>query len=126
MPLQETVFPLATQITIGPVLPIKEQLLASRPDVSREVGVTVIHNEQACLDTMLTAVSQGQCVVWIRNTVNDALAGYELIKNAIENPQDCLLFHSRFILHDRKVIEDQVLDTFGKLSDGDKRRGTRC
>ncbi|OEY65570.1 CRISPR-associated helicase/endonuclease Cas3 [Marinobacter sp. X15-166B] len=121
--LEETAFPLATHITIDPELPIKEQPLKSRPEVSREVAVSVVHSESECLDVILASVAQGQCVVWIRNTVNDALAAHALVQEAIENPDDCLLFHSRFVLHDRKVIENKVLDIFGKQGGSQQRQG---
>ena len=111
--LKETAFPLATHITCDPNVPIKEQPLLTRSDVQRKVGITVINSEMDCIETLMTAVEKGQCAVWIRNTVNDAITGYQAIKERINTPDNCILFHSRFILDDRKTIETRVLDTFG-------------
>src|SRR5690606_22251998 len=61
--------------------------------------------------------------VWIRNTVNDALEAYQTIQQQLEHSDDAILFHSRFVLNDRKIIEGKVLDILGKDSDGQIRRG---
>ncbi len=121
--LTQTHFPLATQLSYGSVTPIREQALASRADVSRAVQVDFIHHEQACVDRIVAAVAQGQCVVWVRNSVDDALAAYRLLSAQLAKPEDCLLFHSRFILDDRRRIETQVLQWFGKKSTGSDRQG---
>ncbi|WDE04942.1 CRISPR-associated helicase/endonuclease Cas3 [Thalassomonas viridans] len=112
--LQNQQFPLATQVTLNRADPVNEQALASREDVSRDVEIATLNTVQACVDTILTAVAKGQCVVWVRNSVNDALLACQLIKSQLADPEDCLLFHSRFVLQDRKVIEGKVLDIFGK------------
>ncbi|KDM91670.1 CRISPR-associated helicase/endonuclease Cas3 [Photobacterium galatheae] len=122
-PLRSTDFPLATYITADPEAPVAEQALASRASVSREV--TVVHRTSfdECLQTLFRAVEAGQCVVWVRNTVNDALEAFEAVRSRMANPDDCLLFHSRFVLADRKVKEDLVLATFGKKAKTADRRG---
>ncbi|MBV7264273.1 CRISPR-associated helicase Cas3' [Photobacterium sp. WH24] len=122
-PLRSTDFPLATYITADPEAPVAEQALASRASVSREV--TVVHRTSFgdCLQTLFRAVEAGQCVVWVRNTVNDALEAFEAVRSRMANPDDCLLFHSRFVLADRKVKEDLVLATFGKKANAADRRG---
>ncbi|MDO6581494.1 CRISPR-associated helicase Cas3' [Photobacterium sp. 2_MG-2023] len=118
-----TDYPLATHITSDSVLPIQEQKLASRASVSREV--TVVHRTSfdECLQTLFRAVEAGQCVVWVRNTVNDALEAFDAVCSRMANPDDCLLFHSRFVLADRKRKEDRVLATFGKKANAADRRG---
>jgi CRISPR-associated endonuclease/helicase Cas3 len=121
--LQKTAFPLATRVDISAEYPVTEQQLASRPEVSREVRVSFLHSEQACMEAILEAVNKGQCVVWIRNSVNSAIDAYQQVCSALEAPDNCLLFHSRFTLADRKRIETGVLEIFGKNSCGDDRRG---
>ncbi|MDE9551308.1 CRISPR-associated helicase Cas3' [Xenorhabdus bovienii] len=121
--LRQTAFPLATKITLTPENPIIEQPLHSRSDVSREVIVKTLDSLDACVQTALNAAKEGQCVVWVRNSVDDALHAFRLIQSQMNNPEDCLLFHSRFILHDRKKIEDLVLEILGKNSTQLHRQG---
>lgn len=122
-PLQQTVFPLATQVSLDPASPVLEQPLESRVDVSREVQVEVLSSFESCIDTVLTAAAKGQCVVWVRNSVDDALEAWRAIQRQLPQPEDCLLFHSRFVLQDRKDMETRVLNIFGKQGDDTTRRG---
>lgn len=111
-PSQEA-FPLATKVSISPPF-LLEQPLDSRKDVSRKVKVHFLCSFDSCVVKVLESVSNGDCVVWIRNTIDDVLQAYEEISKKMEVPENCLLFHSRFILQDRKRIENNVLDVFGK------------
>ncbi|MBI6550287.1 CRISPR-associated helicase Cas3' [Xenorhabdus lircayensis] len=121
--LQETAFPLATQVTLDPENPIIETPLRSRADVSCTVTVKTVNHLDECVQIALNAAQNGQCVVWVRNSVDDALQAFWLIQLQMDNPEDCLLFHSRFILHDRKRIENRVLDIFDKESTQEERQG---
>ncbi len=121
--LQQLAFPLATKVTLNQQQPVLEQPLASRKDVSREVSITTLNTVDASIETILTAVAKGQCVVWVRNTVDDALAAFNSLREQLANPEDCLLFHSRFVLADRKSIENKVLSIFGKQGDNTDRTG---
>jgi CRISPR-associated endonuclease/helicase Cas3 len=120
---EKTTFPLATKVSINPQMPLLEAEITSRADVSREVKVSFLNSFDACIGKVISAAKQGQCVVWVRNTVNDTLEAYEAILRQLDEPEDCLLFHSRFVLQDRKSIEDKVLATFGKSSTNSIRRG---
>lgn len=121
--LRETAFPLATRVNPFAANSLIEQPLASRQSVSRSVAVQCVHAFDQCVEKVLKAANEGQCVVWIRNSVDDALEAYTTIRNQLNDPDACLLFHSRFILHDRKRIEEHVLSWFGKQSDGSVRAG---
>ncbi|WP_438864534.1 CRISPR-associated helicase Cas3' [Neptunicella sp.] len=121
--LREQAFPLATRVKLDNHQPILEQPLASRADVSRSVAVEQLTNIEQCIQTIIEAVTKGQCVVWVRNAVNDALEAYQLLQKHLKDPEQCLLFHSRFVLSDRKVIENRVLDIFGKAGNRDSRAG---
>ncbi|MDC9589304.1 CRISPR-associated helicase Cas3' [Xenorhabdus sp. XENO-10] len=122
--LQETAFPLATQVTLNPENPLIETPLRSRADVSRTVAVKTVNHLDECVQIALNAAQNGQCVVWVRNSVDDALQAFRLIQSQMDQPEKCLLFHSRFILHDRKAIENRVLGIFGKESTQKNRQGT--
>lgn len=121
--LTEDSFPLATNVNLNCEKLIFEKPLASRFDVSREVLVEQLTCVDECINTILNAVAQGQCVVWVRNSVDDALQAFQQLQAHLAEPQQCILFHSRFVLADRKNIEIQVLDTFGKTSTGEIRSG---
>lgn len=118
-----THFPLATKVSFSAETPLIESDLESRADVSRFVKVDYLESEKAVLDQVVTSIARGECVVWIRNSVDDALRAYEAIYSQIANPENLLLFHSRFILDDRQSIEKQVLDCFGKGSNAENRAG---
>ncbi|MER2470795.1 CRISPR-associated helicase Cas3' [Photorhabdus laumondii] len=121
--LQKNDFPLATKISLNAILPVIEQPLSSRKDVSREVKVDFLNSFGSCVEKVLAAIVQGQCVVWIRNTVDDAIEAYQTLRSLLTEPERCLLFHSQFILQHRKEIEDHVLTIFDKNSHGELRRG---
>src|SRR5699024_3070773 len=121
LPVQNTDFPLATKVAMTGGL--EEFSVASRKEVSREVKVDFLHTEDACVQQVLTAANKGQCVVWVRNTVDDALSTHQKISEQLPDPNDCLLFHSRFAMKDRKRIASQVLDIFGKGGNKKQRTG---
>ncbi|MDE9448359.1 CRISPR-associated helicase/endonuclease Cas3, partial [Xenorhabdus bovienii] len=56
-------------------------------------------------------------------SVDDALQAFQLIQSQMDQPENSLLFHSRFILYDRKRVENRVLDIFGKENKQEKRQG---
>ncbi|WP_100158464.1 CRISPR-associated helicase/endonuclease Cas3 [Proteus columbae] len=123
--IQSKSFPLATHLTYFPEVAMMEYPLESRKEVTRQVKVEIINEEQDCINIIVNAVNSGNCIVWIRNTVNDAIKAYRDINQRLpENQNNCLLFHSRFILHDRKNHEEQVLKRFGKKSTAQQRKGT--
>ncbi|ELT2525020.1 CRISPR-associated helicase Cas3', partial [Salmonella enterica subsp. enterica serovar Schwarzengrund] len=91
-----------------------EQPLATRPEVQRTVAVNWIQQRQEALDIIYRVVATGQCICWIRNTVDDALDTYQqLLHEGIVPEQDLLLFHSRFAFIDRIAIENKTLNWFG-------------
>ncbi|WP_075187560.1 CRISPR-associated helicase/endonuclease Cas3 [Teredinibacter haidensis] len=121
--LQKFDFPLATRVSLTAKETVLEQPLESRDDVSRSVAVVFIHAFERCIVEIVQAAQAGQCVVWVRNSVDDALEAFEAVSTALENSDDCLLFHSRFVLADRKAIEQKVLAIFGKTGDSSVRAG---
>ena len=69
--LQENAFPLATRVKLDSHAPVLEQPLKSRQDVSRSVQVKQLTSIDECITTIVSAVAKNQCVVWVRNSVND-------------------------------------------------------
>ena len=123
-PLQRTAlddFPLATRVcgTEG----MDEERLACREGTEKRVAVNFIHAESDCVDLLVEAVSQGQCAVWIRNSVDEAISAYRQLREQLPNPEQCQLFHSRFVLQHRKEREAWVMEHFGKESSQNDRSG---
>ncbi|QPL51007.1 CRISPR-associated helicase Cas3' [Alteromonas sp. B31-7] len=116
-------FPLATQVAPGTVNPVQEATMPSREAVSRAVKVTFLHDEASCIERIINTTESGDCVVWVRNSVDDALAAYSVLSVQMSNPDDCILFHSRFTLNDRNFIEAKVLNVFGKHAEVGTRAG---
>lgn len=103
---------------------LKEEELATRPEVQRTVVVHWLTQRREALDIIYQAVKAGQCVCWIRNTVDDALNSFQqLIDEKIIPEQDLLLFHSRFAFSDRITIENKTLSWFGNDAPASERCG---
>ncbi|HOW64862.1 MAG TPA: CRISPR-associated helicase Cas3' [Candidatus Paceibacterota bacterium] len=78
---------------------------------------TTKESDAAIADTCLERAEAGQCVLWIRNTVDEAQASYRLLKSA--NRQDgphLGLLHARFPLWRREQLEQLWLEALGKES----------
>jgi len=114
-------YPLLTHISDAKPV---EVVLNTRPEVKRVVKVAFVHEFIAAIEIIKTAVANNQCVCWIRNTIFDARTAYSELQKAdwLESEQ-LMLFHSRYTLHDRKTVENNVLSLFGKKSSANSRQG---
>ncbi len=120
--LQKTDYPLLTHITISGQC--KQEKLDTRPSVARQVDVTLLHDEADVLSVIQSAVSNGECVCWIRNTVADAREAWRQLAESPWMDRDRLhLFHSRYAMGDRIDIENAMLGRFGKDSTPEQRAG---
>lgn len=114
-------FPLATRVDgVGNV---QEERVLCRSGTEKRVGISFVHTEADCVERLLQAVDQGQCAVWIRNSVDEAIAAYREIRDWLPNPEQCQVFHSRFVLQHRKEREAWVMQHFGKSSTQADRAG---
>lgn len=119
--LRSNKYPLLTRI--GMDEQPDEIALNTRPEVARTVGIDWVHSVDAAVDVLLEARDEHRCACWIRNTVDDAIAAYERLRQDGVPEEDLLLFHARFALEDRLGIEKRVLETFGPDSKAPERRG---
>jgi CRISPR-associated endonuclease/helicase Cas3 len=119
--LQSSAFPLATCWRDGQTA-LAEVALGSRSCVSRTVKVHYEADAEIVFGHILSALQQGQCVAWIRNTVADAMAAFEHLARFVA-PEKITLFHARFTLRDRLDKEALVLSSFGEQSAHDDRAG---
>ena len=91
-----------------------------RPGRARTLPVRFLRSLDEALGEVERAADGGNCVLYIRNTVDDALDAHAVLKARGLDPR---LFHARFALVDRLDIERRVVDTFGKQSTPRDRRG---
>ncbi len=99
-----------------------EYPVQTRPEVARSVTVELMHELESADALVLQAVARGECVCWIRNSVDDAIETSRRLRTHLPSGQ-VRLFHARFALCDRLRIEDAVLKTFGKESTASERHG---
>ncbi|MCB1201702.1 MAG: CRISPR-associated helicase Cas3' [Leptospiraceae bacterium] len=100
-----------------------EEAVESRSSVSREVKVEFQHELDDIFDIVIKEAENGKAIVWVRNTVKDAMDAYERLANNSYIKKEPILFHSRFALEDRLNIENQVLNIFGKKGTTEDRKG---
>lgn len=113
-------YPWLTQVTGSNVV---SQHVDTRKEVERSVNIGWLHSEQACIERIEQAASQGKCIAWIRNSVDDAIRIYrQLIARNVIPSDNLALFHSRFAFYDRQRIETETLAHFGKR-DSSRRAG---
>ncbi|MBK1669500.1 hypothetical protein CKO28_15785 [Rhodovibrio sodomensis] len=86
----------------------------------RAIPVAVTEDMDAARSHLLAAARAGFCALWMRNTVDDAIAAYEDL--AAEH-DDVTLLHARFPAARRAEIEDDVIRRFGPVSDSATRAG---
>ncbi len=111
-PKNKTAFPLVTSVTVQHGL--TEQAVETRKSVAREVVADFCESVDEVYRLIEKSVSDGKCVCWIRNTIEDVSVSYkELQQRGVKNLD---MFHSRFALRDRLSIEKRVLSRFGKDS----------
>jgi len=73
------------------------------------------HTDVSAIEEVLKRGEEGQQILWIENTVNDAQTIYrKLAARACECGIACGLLHSRFIKTDRACIEGEWVKYFGK------------
>jgi CRISPR-associated endonuclease/helicase Cas3 len=69
------------------------------------------------VEEALEKAHRGACVLWIRNTVDNAQESYRALKNAsVEGGPPIALLHSRFPFFRREELENEWIDRLGKDS----------
>ena len=87
---------------------------------ARTLPVRLLRSVDAALDEVARSARAGKAVLYIRNTVDDALEAHAELSARGLDPR---LFHARFALDDRLQIERRVMKNFGKTSGPAERRG---
>lgn len=110
-------YPLATVRAAGVYRPMK---VPPRPDRERILPVRFLDSCDDALREAEEAARVGNAVLYVRNTVDDALDAHAALASPNLAP---MLFHARFALIDRLAREEEVLRTFGKGSCPEVRAG---
>ncbi len=126
--LHEPAYPLATSWSgaapdqVPQLAQLAQLAIGTRPDVQRKVIVRCNSELAEVVAVVRQALVEGRCVCWVRNTVADARAAFDLFAAEMP-PQQLMLFHARFTLHDRLDMEGRVLEAFGPASTAALRAG---
>ncbi|BBK42277.1 CRISPR-associated helicase/endonuclease Cas3 [Allostella vacuolata] len=113
-----THYPAATLLAPGRAA--IEAPLPARADLPRRLRVRRLPGPEAAVEAICQAAAQGAAVAWIRNTVDDAIAGAAMLR---DRGIGAALFHARFAMGHRLAIEQDVVGRFGRAGDGNARRG---
>ena len=110
-------FPLATVRAVG----VRQSTgVQPQPGRGRVLPLCFLRTSEEALREVEEASRTGRAVLYVRNTVDDALEAHAALSPCDPAP---LLFHARFALVDRLKREREVLQTFGKASTIEARRG---
>lgn len=106
------------------VIGLHEEPLETRREVVRRVAIDWLTTVDDGIEVIYRAVAAGECICWVRNTVDDAMHVFRRLQAEGQiAAQDLLLFHSRFAFGDRLAIETQTLGWFGSDAPAAGRRG---
>ncbi|QYZ80137.1 CRISPR-associated helicase Cas3' [Methanofollis formosanus] len=109
--LTSSAYPLLTHLSSA--RPPHEQSFTDAKE--KRVAVSLISSETEAEAALIETARSGGCACWVRNTVDDAVETYLRLKDAL--PAGTVrLFHARFALVDRLMIEKTVTEIFGKDS----------
>lgn len=94
--------------------------VAALENARRDIPVAFTTSEEAVMEDLLAKVRAGDCAVWLRNTVDDAIEAYEALS---AQHDDVTLLHARFARADRRRLEAEVLRRFDRHSRAEDRAG---
>jgi len=82
----------------------------------------MVHSVADAETLILKAARSGKCVLWSRNTVDDAIRAAKLLRDE-HGTTDVTVYHARFPDAVRTRIQEKLLHRFGKGSRGEERAG---
>ena len=98
--------------------PVEEQRLP-RVDLPRVLKVERLPDAEAAVERVVKAAQAGAAVAWVRNTVDDVIAGAALLR---ARGIDAEIFHARFAMGDRLKTEKDVVQRGGTKGTDTNRR----
>ena len=123
---RETLLGLATRKENYPLITaVPKEKFRNNNDIIHELAVTAEHtkkvkivlqkNQDEAIEEVSRRAEQGQQILWIENTVDEAQQRYlDIAARAFGVGIDCGLLHSRFTVEDRQRIEDKWVRLYGK------------
>jgi CRISPR-associated endonuclease/helicase Cas3 len=114
-------YPLLTRWSAASPKQIEQRTFAPSPISKRALMVNYVSDQDHVVAHIRSWMQAQQAIVWIRNTVKDALQAYEMLRQ--EFGDAVTLFHSRFALIDRQRIQHSVLHHLGEQSTHQDRAG---
>jgi len=87
----------------------------------RDVSIQLMSDQRA-VESYILEKSKVGSVVWIRNTVNDAIQSYQDLL-ALNPEIEIEIFHARFMLGDRLDIQNRLISQFGPNGAPEQRKG---
>lgn len=112
-------YPLVTSIDVND---LREINIPARVELCRSLKTVFLHTEEDAVKQIIQHSENGKCVCWIRNTVEDVMRAYSILKNYIIDTK-LMIFHARFAMGNRIDIENKVVGVFGKNGIASKRSG---
>ena len=94
--------------------------VAGRSGLARTLPVRFLRSSDEALDQIENEARAGKAVLYVRNTVDDALDAHAALAARGIEPD---LFHARFALVDRLSIEKRIVGRFGKAGTPGEREG---
>lgn len=83
-----------------------------------------IHDEAAVVGRVATLAQAGASVLWVRNTVGEAVGAFDALRSRLRDTDErVLLYHARFLPRHRQEAEARLLAAIGKHSTPATRRG---
>jgi CRISPR-associated endonuclease/helicase Cas3 len=117
--VQKSDYPLVTCVSREP---LSEIPIERCEQTHRTIAVECVRDPCVVKAILSDVIKEGRCACWVRNTVDDAVESYRELSRSFGDEQ-VMLFHARFAMGDRLGIEHTVLETFGKDSTPEIRRG---
>jgi CRISPR-associated endonuclease/helicase Cas3 len=112
-------YPLVTAIS---GTDFSETAVDSPHNLNRDVKTVLMYEFDEVLDVIKRAVAVGKNVCWVRNTVFDAQKAYETAVKEIDT-EKIILFHARYTLGDRLLMEERIIKHFDEKSNAEVRTG---
>lgn len=114
---EDKAYPLITQLSKEG---LTETFCAFNPrNEHKTVHYQLIHDETIIDKLIDDSLQNNQCICWIRNSVKDARDTYSKYRQL---GKTVTLFHARFPLGQRNIIQNEVLKTFDKDSTHELRK----
>ena len=98
---------------------VREIPVKPRPGHGRRLPVRFVRTVNTALDEVVQAAQLGRAVLYIRNTVDDALDAWRVLR---ERGVTATVFHARYAIADRQMIEREVVARFDRKSQPDARK----